>query len=176
MAKAAATLEPPKLLDLVAKAGESDLAEIDQQIADQEATLADFTKKAEGDISALKALRKVINIKLHGRPPRKPHVRKAKGSNPPQDGPHAYRQPPSARPGLAVGPAVGSGGGAVDGTISSRVKNLLMLHGPLSVQALSVKLACSPQAIAMAVTKSPHSFKRLNDGRVAPSNYDDSDD
>jgi hypothetical protein len=68
----------PSLLDMLAKAGAGDLAEIDEQIATKQAELDALSKKLVDELAGLLQLRKVVNIRVNGKPPRKKPERKAK--------------------------------------------------------------------------------------------------
>lgn len=155
----------PSLVELVAKATEADLASIDEQITAKEAELADATRRIGGELDALKALRKVVDVKLHGKPQRKP--RQAKAASHKSNGePNGFRSGPPAPSRVAV---------HSDTTLASEIIGAINLHGPLLPDTLARKLDRSPVGIKMAVGKSDH-LKLLSDGRVALANHDESDD
>lgn len=59
------------LVDLLNKASASDLADIDQQIAAKQTELDEATKKIGGQLDSLKAIRKVLDLRINGKPARK---------------------------------------------------------------------------------------------------------
>lgn len=152
----------PSLIDLLSKATAADLANLDQQIAEKESALAEATKNLEADLASLKALRKVIDVKLNGKPERKKPVRKAKGSV----------LVPQERPAYHNGDSVGH----EEAGLASKIVGLITRDGPLSPQALAIKLGRSPQGINMSVTKMSSMFKRLSDGRIALPNHEEDED
>ncbi len=62
----------PSLVDLLKKATAADLADIDQQIAAKQAELDEATKLIGGELDALKVIRKVLDVKINGKPARQP--------------------------------------------------------------------------------------------------------
>lgn len=68
MAKSASVVG--EMLGLLAKAGEKELAEIDEIIAAREAELAEYCQKKQGEIDSLREIRKVCDIRLNGKPQR----------------------------------------------------------------------------------------------------------
>ena len=70
----------PDLIDLLAKASAADLAKLDARIADKESELAAVAARIGGELESLKSLRKVIDVKLNGKPARKKPERKAKSA------------------------------------------------------------------------------------------------
>lgn len=80
MAKAA----QPSLVELLKKATASDLSDIDAQITEKQAELDEATKRIGGELDALKVIRKVLDVKINGKPPRAPKGSRkaAKGAAP----------------------------------------------------------------------------------------------
>lgn len=124
------TTKQPSLVDLLARASVADLAGIDQQIAAKQADLDAATKKLGDELDALKAIRKVIDIKLNGKPPRKVRQPKASTTDP-------VNRLPSSN---------GNGSGYTPGTQVDREA------AGITVQSISAILkscgACSPYTIA----------------------------
>jgi hypothetical protein len=62
----------PSLVELLKKATASDLSDIDAQITEKQAELDEATKRIGGELDALKVIRKVLDVKINGKPPRAP--------------------------------------------------------------------------------------------------------
>ena len=60
----------PGILDLLNKVSADDLAAIDEQIVTKRAEFDEIYKRMDAEILALEQLRKVIDVKLNGKPPR----------------------------------------------------------------------------------------------------------
>jgi hypothetical protein len=67
------------LLDLIEDCTAATLEELDGKIATLEKQRDETLAKLDRTLEALKSVRKIVNIKLHGKPPRKKPVRKKKG-------------------------------------------------------------------------------------------------
>lgn len=143
--------QKPSLVDLVAKATAADLAVIDEQITARETELAEATARIGGELGSLKALRRVIDIKLHGKPQRK------------------TRQPRKAQAPAATSHASGD---APTG-LQSEIIGFITLNGPGFPEAIGRKLDRPAQAIACSVSKRPDLLKKLSDGRIALANHEE---
>ena len=156
----------PSLVDLVAKATEADLASIDEQIKAKESELDEATKRIGGELDALKSLRKVIDLKLHGKPERKkrqPAVKLTQNGNGHE--PDGFRLPPPAKSRIVT---------AHEGALASEIIGHVTLHGPGFPAAIARKLDRTETGVKMAVSKSD-GLKTLADGRVALSTHDESE-
>jgi hypothetical protein len=71
------------IVDLLDKCTAKDLADVDQKIAAEESALGQLLKNSESKIASLRALRRVLDIMLNGKPQRK--KREAKAAAPPSD-------------------------------------------------------------------------------------------
>jgi hypothetical protein len=153
----------PTLLDLMARATAADLAEIDQQIAAKETELAEAEKRIGGELDALKQLRKVVDVKLNGKPARKKPERKAK----------AGVSAASSGNGHA-----GNGAGPInrlnDG-LAGDIVACIKLHGAAFPAAIGRKLDRTEQAVNMSVTKRPDLLKRLSSGQIGLADHDERD-
>lgn len=117
------------LVDLFASAGESDLAAIDQQIQVHRATHRDAQQKIDG----LLAIRKALELKLHGKAPRKKPERKA-----------------AAKPEGAAASQTPADGA----TPSQQIATAIRAHGPLTPRQIADTLGLAPGVIAVAVSRS----------------------
>ncbi len=143
--------ESPTLLDMVNAATADDLAQIDQKITSAEADLSQTVAKAEAEIASLKSLRRVIDIKINGKPARK--KREAKASSPGE-------------------PAAGASGSNGQVLLIDRVMFVIKQHGPTFPAGIGRKLDVTEAAVNQAVTlgiRGGKKIKALADGRIALS-------
>ncbi len=117
------------LVDLFASAGENDLAAIDEQIEVHRMEQREALRKIDG----LLAIRKALEIKLHGKAPRQKTDRKAASK-------------PQPSPPTPQSPTDGS-------TPSQRIVTAIRAHGPLTPRQLADTLDLSPGVIAVAVSR-----------------------
>lgn len=143
--------EEPDLIDLLAKASEADLAKLDTRITDKQAELDAITMRIGGELSALQSLRKVLDIKLHGKPARKKPERKAKA---------ASATTATVEHGAPTG-------------LAADIVACIQVHGPAFPAAIGRKLDRTEQAINMSVTKRPDLLKRLSDERIALADHEE---
>lgn len=122
--------KPASLVDMLAKVSVADLADIDQQIAAKQAELDEATKKIGGELEALKTIRKVVDIKLNGKPARKQRQPKGTKAEP------ANRLPSSNGNGLdGISPAdkiakvLKECGPCLPATIAKKLGGEHLLHG-----------------------------------------------
>lgn len=147
----------PSLLDLIGRATEADLSAIDEQIAEKQNELDAATHALQADLDSLRQLRRLIDVKLHGKPARKKTQRKGRGGNgQPTD-------PADDARSAVVERAVG----AHEAALASKIVDLITREGPMTDIVIARKLDRTPQGIRMALTKSAALFRRLPDARVA---------
>ena len=107
------------LLEQLEACGEATLAELDEQIAAEEQQLAELTSKREAKIAALKSVRKVIDVKVNGKPARKKPQRKAEGEE-----------------------------GTGEKTLKERLYDLIVEKGPLRPAEAARELDCTASGIS----------------------------
>lgn len=152
----------PNLIEVLSTAGESDLLEIDAQIEAKEKELADTTKALEGELAALQYLRRVVDVKLHGKPARKQRQAKAAKAGP------SPAQAPAGpdRDGLEP----------MHAALASQIVALITKEGPITPETIARKLDRTPQGVRMAITKAGGLFKRMSGDRVGLPGSRESED
>lgn len=144
----AAKQKQASLVDLLAKVSVADLADIDQQIAAKQAELDEANKRIGGELDALKTIRKVIDIKLNGKPARKKREPKAAKAEP-------VNRLPSAN------------GNGHDGTSPvERIRQVLKDCGPCLPATIAKKLGGEHLLHSVSITlgKNKDKFMREDNG------------
>lgn len=124
---AKATQSQPSLVDLLKRAGAADLADIDQQIAAKQAELDEATKRIGGELDALKVIRKVLDVKINGKPARAP-----KGSRKAAKGAAAGQSisgQPGESPADKIAKVLRDCGPCMPATIAKKLGGEHLLHG-----------------------------------------------
>lgn len=137
--------QQPSLVDLLNKATAADLADIDQQIADKQSELDEATKQLITDLESLKAVRKVIDIRVNGKPARK------------------KREPRKAAGDKGVSQSAASAPASSD--LLARIIQIIHGCGPCTSYTISKKLGdTSEYLVRNALIKSKDKFTRNDDG------------
>ena len=147
MAKTAT--EPVDIVTLLEQASEDTLVDLEARIKAKQEALDAHIRKAEGEIGALELLRRTVDIKLHGKPLRKKHERKAK----------------TTQPAPATSPAVG--GWPKPGSVSEMVVDIIRRHGPGTAESIGGKLGMSPGSVNMAMAHSNGKLIKLANHKIA---------
>lgn len=132
--KSQQTLAAPEkertLLEVLESAGESDLQEIDDRLhglrAKMDETLAIYRRQ----IDALELARKLLSVKLHGKPPRKVRQKMAAGGG--------------------GGDQPGDGDGS---TLKERIWDLVQTEGAMSIEEIARHFGTSKAAVAMCIAR-----------------------
>ncbi len=146
--KSQQTLAAPEkertLLEVLESAGESDLQEIDDRLhglrAKMDETLASYRRQ----IDALELARKLLSVKLHGKPPRKVRQKRAA----------------AAAAGGSESTVVTTGGGGGDqpgdgdgSTLKERIWDLVQTEGAMSIEEIARHFGTSKAAVAMCIAR-----------------------
>jgi hypothetical protein len=150
----------PNLIEVLSTASEADLLEIDDQIAAKEKELAETTKALEGELAALQYLRRVVDVKLHGKPERKQRQAKAKAAPAPHAASNGDRN--------EIEP--------MHAALASQIVGLITKEGPITPEVIARKLDRTPQGVRMAITKAGGLFKRMSGDRVGLPGSRESED
>jgi predicted PP-loop superfamily ATPase len=144
------------LVEMVGRATEEDLAAIDQTIADKKSAMDATVKQLGDEIASLEALRKVLDIKLHGKQ-KKTWSRKKKES----------AAAPSA--------SAATPNDSFAAQLASKVQ-LISRNGPMLTDTIARKLGETQAAVVGAITKHPSQFKSIGGGRIALPGFREPDD
>lgn len=149
------------LLEAILRAGATDLASIDAEIAAKEEALAAAKREIETELAMLKQLRRVLDVKLNGKPARK------------------VRQPKAAKAKGTGGGGQGTGSDDDDtvsvGGLASQIIHLLDAGtGVAPIDLLAERLGRNVHGIKLAISKC-RQLQLLDGGRVAMAGYVDED-
>jgi hypothetical protein len=144
--------KPCAVLEALQNSTEEDVAAIDTRIAELEAELGQTTERIKGEIASLKAAKRLIECRLHGKPAkpqRKPRQAAAVATSGTLSNGRQFR---GNRRTFASGQQPNDE--SENGRLSSRIMNLLKHQGPMAIQVIANRLEEPLQAVAVAVVHS----------------------
>lgn len=145
-AKAHTKTVATSIIEQLASAGADDLTQLQTIIATQEAELAELVSERRKGIDSLLALAKILSLKIHGKPPRKQHPKKAKPMSGAKsdDGDGEKLTPETAQ----------------------RILDCIMTHGPGTPADIARKLGKSELQVKMSIGHSKHLFEVIEGGKI----------
>ncbi|GAA4443040.1 hypothetical protein [Bremerella cremea] len=155
----------PSLVDQICGAGPDELKDIDAKIADLEAKQVNL----QNQIDALQKVRRVIDVRLHGKPQRKPRQprkgREASGTGHTTPGPVAPEVSAPQPPAPSAAPKTAAPDDGMS-DFERRVFTVLQKGGPQTAATIAAKVAATPASVVNCVTNCSR-FSRAKTGMIS---------
>lgn len=139
----------PSFVDALARVSHADLEEIDRQIVEKQQALEDVTRVLDQELDALRLARKVIDVKLHGKPKKTWSRRGKQAAGDEAEGEQVTNSEPEEP---ADEPK----------SLADRIQEVIELRGPMTTSRIAQYLCKSEQAVRISIGRNPGRFE-IND-------------